>query len=168
MSLLFATKQMEEDFYLKLHPETRLVVVELDQKMVRPMTITHVCRTNEDSERIYLEVIARLSKGGKLSTVDLAQWEQLKDLSPVGRKMWAQRRASWHKAWTSVDVGLAGWGPRELAVMTEYIHTRCPRPAWEVITELHGTGPHLHLARRDYEWLKAFPGGLRDAQGRAP
>ena len=169
MSLIFTGgKEMENEFYLLLHPETRLAISELHVEMNRDLTITEVCRTDADSERIYMQIAERLlaSQGKDLGVLDFAQWNQLRDLSPLGVTTWARLRTSWHKAWTAVDVGLNGWSPRDLALMAEYIHHRCQRPAWETITEFHGTGPHLHLARRDFTWLQAFPGGLRSAQGK--
>lgn len=168
MNFVFPNTDMEKDFYTKLHPETQQVVLEVQENLGRSIRLTEVCRSDDDSERIYTQVANRLLKAGPLALhgLDLEQWSQIKDLSPTGLKNWCRWRSSWHKPWTAVDIGLADWNTPEVLSLHLWLQKRCPKPMWEVIDEPHGTGPHLHIARRDYGWLKEFPGSLRRAEGR--
>lgn len=167
-SFEFQSPAAEEEFYIQLQPDVRNVVEALQGKLGFGFRITEVGRSDDDSERIYTKIAERLlaSKGIGLHGPDLTQYLAIKDLSPIGVKTWCRLRSSWHKPFCAVDIGLSGWKPESVAVATEFLAGQCPKPMWEIISEPHGTGPHLHIARRDYGWLKDFPGSLRSAQGR--
>lgn len=147
----------------KLHPEVQSAVQELERVAAQSLVLTEVHRSLDDSETIYSPIGKRLqtSNGKGLTPSDYRMWEQVKDLSDVGLKQWARLRPSWHKVWAAVDIRVHGIPNEVIALMKLWLKEHCISPMWEVITETHGTGPHIHLARKDFDWLKKFPGSLR-------
>jgi hypothetical protein len=162
--------------YGRLHPETRLLVAAFDTVLEEleqpPCHITCIHRTPEDQRRIYtpqgFDLLARMRAGGKgLQPSKLREAQALEQLvsnRPKGRTelevvgAWAEARPSWHPRWTAVDVRNKTY-PLPIRVKAErWLEMRCAdvggRRPWELITEDHGTGPHWHIARRDFAWLK--------------
>lgn len=168
--ILFPTAEINKQFSSDLHPEVHDVIRGLDASLGSNtiLRVTEVGRSDDDSERIYMEIAKRLTacEGKGLHGTDLSQFQQIQFLSPMGLKSWCRTRASWHKPLCAVDVGMTGMDDQTKNYVIQYLSNHCPRPMWELITEPHGTGPHAHVARRDYAWLKDFPGSLRSAQGR--
>jgi hypothetical protein len=166
--LTFETKLLDTEFFMDLHPETRLVVVELQAELGEQLRITGVGRSDADSERIYSSIAARLmaTDPKELGPIERAQREQLLDLSPVGVQQWCRLRPSWHKPFCAVDIGTAQMSSESFDRARLWLLRRCSKPDWETVLEKHGTGPHIHLARRDFDWLADFPGSLRRSLGR--
>lgn len=172
----FETQDLVQE-YGRLHPECRLLVAALDsvlQELGQPAChITCIHRTPEDQRRIYtpkgLDLLARIRLGaaGLLKGPELREaqaLEQLVNNRPKGRTelevvgAWAEARPSWHPRWTAVDVRNKNYPPPIREQVERWLATRCAdvggRRPWELITEDHGTGPHWHIARRDFAWLK--------------
>jgi hypothetical protein len=61
---------------------------------------------------------------------------------------------TWHRPtkMCAVDIRTAHYSRGELAAVEAWFKARFDRPLWELITTLHGTGPHIHLARRDFNF----------------
>lgn len=168
--MIQCSEGLDADFLDLLHPDVRNMVGKFDAFMhawfggsLAPLTrVTCVGRTEEASESIYLPIALKiLQSQTALSTRDHAIYGQIQHLSPVGLRQWARLKPSWHKPFAAVDLGASHYTPNQLAAAQDFIHKNCEQPLWEIITENHGTGPHLHIARRDYGWLKDFPGSLR-------
>lgn len=166
--MIFTSDLMKIQFDHELHSQVREVITELDEALNGGLRITEVGRSDDDSERIYMQIAQRLLASGPkvLGPLERAQWEQIEHLSPVGLKQWCRLRPSWHKPMAGVDLGLSMTSEFDRQVIGVFLRERCEKPMWELIVEPHGTGPHVHLARRDYEWLRQFPGSLRKADGK--
>lgn len=57
---------------------------------------------------------------------------------------------SWHLLSCAADLRTHHYSAPELAAVEAWVRARCFGSQWEVITQLHGTGPHIHLAYRDF------------------
>ncbi len=164
----FLSEQMKQDFYALLHPDVVDAVLKVICNIKFGPTITDCVRTDDESQRIYMKIADRLLKTSKLklSKMDLVQLTQIENLSPIEVMHWARFKPTWHKAFCAVDIRLSDWTEEQKVELAAVLHDRFPKPMWEAIIEPHGTGPHLHLAKRDFGWLKNCPGGLKSNQGR--
>lgn len=69
---------------------------------------------------------------------------------------------SWHLYDCAVDFRTHIYSPIEYGVIKQWWGMMCAdRTRWELITEPHGTGPHLHVARRDHRWKEAYRRGSK-------
>lgn len=73
---------------------------------------------------------------------------------------------SWHLFRCAVDLRLSHYDAmakeKVLAWWQEKLVDRKdkkgPKAKWELYTETHGTGPHIHVGRRDYAWKEKYRG----------
>jgi len=170
--MLFATDDARHQFG-HLHPDTRQVVRELDELLVsmkQPEAfITCVDRTTSDQRTLYtkigLNLLERYATGKPISDQEARDVLALKLLlrekqghgtarDIVGA--WAEKKPSWHLRKTALDVRNSIYPTEVRESVEKWIRNRCPKPEWEVITENHGSGPHWHIARRDFSWLEAL------------
>lgn len=65
---------------------------------------------------------------------------------------------SWHLVRCAIDLRTHHYTDPQLKLVETWFQQKCrPTHDWEVITELHGTGPHIHIGYRDRQrrslWL---------------
>ena len=124
-------------------------------------------------------LITRLQAGEKLSEKDSETAGRLAVMSSDQIEQWAEGRFSWHLVGTAIDIRttesvtgtlrypervtpeeefvlcdhyqlcLEGHAPTRHDAIETWLKAKAKRPDWELVTELHGTGPHWHVARRD-------------------
>lgn len=65
-------------------------------------------------------------------------------------------RFGWHQAKTAVDLRCYHYSTEQAEKVVRWLESSCqPRKEWELITKVHGTGPHYHIAYRDFRWQAA-------------
>jgi len=63
----------------------------------------------------------------------------------------------WHQAKTAVDLRCSHYSSDQQKAVVQWLEQMCqPRKEWELITKVHGTGPHYHVAYRDFRWSAAL------------
>lgn len=63
---------------------------------------------------------------------------------------------SWHLVDCAWDMRIKPYSPEQLTTIEAWLREHCPGPQWELVFFLHGTGPHYHVAYRDFGRRKAF------------
>jgi hypothetical protein len=71
---------------------------------------------------------------------------------------------SWHLVDCAVDFRISQYTYEQLATAIRWFErellgkkdTRTGGRLWEVVSKLHGTGPHIHIGRRDFRWRDEF------------
>lgn len=69
---------------------------------------------------------------------------------------------SWHLYDCAVDLRVTHYTPEQRALVIKWLEQEtAPKKdegvkKWELVTKLHGTGPHIHLARRDFAWRATY------------
>lgn len=150
----------EREFNEDLHPDARAVVLELGRwcssKGLPPPVVTMVGRTLREQEDIYWrEEQSKAARAGAIITEAIARER-------------ARRRPSWHIRNTAVDLRTVGPNPaaphwnrvEEMRVVRRLEEllgvprdtTAAKKLRWEFLVMPHGTGPHIHIARRDASW----------------
>jgi hypothetical protein len=65
-------------------------------------------------------------------------------------------RWSWHYVGCAADLRIWHWSPAQQAKAIQWLKEQASGSEWEVVVEDHGTGPHFHVAYRDFrrrrEW----------------
>lgn len=170
--MVFESAQLAHQF-TELHPDTRRLVRDLDEllkSMKQPeVYLTSIYRTKEDQKRIYTPIgyrlLEKLRTGQPMLKREHMDALELRDAiarhqeSPKEDviRAWAGERPSWHRRRTAADVRTKSYPEDVVRAIRGWVDLRCQSKGdvqpWEVITEDHGTGPHLHLARRDWAWL---------------
>lgn len=170
--IIYAREEIQRHFEVDLHPESRTVVLDLDAFCVQEgivllqppdedgetpnLCITDIERSLKELEDIYWRhEMAEAKNRGRVITEQAA------------REL-ARMRFSWHLHFAAVDLR-DRYAPVHRAKILYWLTERCPRHArdpktkklvkgpWEFIHKPHGTGPHFHIARRDYAWQKSHP-----------
>lgn len=59
---------------------------------------------------------------------------------------------SWHLWRCAVDFRSKHYEFQQAARAIDWLRERCPQPMWELVLVPHGTGPHFHVAVRDFSW----------------
>ncbi len=121
----FKASHLEREFNEELHPQTRQVVLELDDfcraEGLPEVTVTCVNR----------DAAANAKVGG------------------VARSL--------HLDACACDIRSTSYSPDEYLKLVHFVLRRCPPGEWEVLWQPHGSGPHLHLARRQRHWKRRHP-----------
>lgn len=156
----FQGPREEREFNADLHPDTRAVVLELGRFCVlrglRPPLLTVVGRTDQEQEDLYWRDEQEKARRNGVNIPE----EQARRL--------ARAKPSWHKRLTSVDLRTIGpnpadphWTPSEMERVVKRLEellgvprdtTAAKKLRWEFLVFPHGTGPHIHFARRDFAW----------------
>ncbi len=70
---------------------------------------------------------------------------------------------SWHLFKCAMDYSVREYTPEIRALVIRWWEERVLKEGdsqfgkkWELITKLHGTGPHIHIARRDFAWKEKY------------
>lgn len=69
-------------------------------------------------------------------------------------------RGSWHLFGCGADIRTRHLLDHERRRLENHCHElidRDGRERWEIVTKLHGTGAHIHIARRDAAWRDKSP-----------
>lgn len=61
---------------------------------------------------------------------------------------------SWHLFRCAFDLRSRHYSPQQAARVMDWLKGRCESPLWELVLVPHGTGPHFHCARRDFQWRR--------------
>lgn len=93
--------------------------------------------------------------------VELNAWSVREDLpEPFVVRLWAteeeQRaiyklaadkpvRFSYHFVGCAVDLGVRDYNEQQRGRVVDFLRTNWPPPRYDVIDQLHGTGPHIHV-----------------------
>lgn len=65
-------------------------------------------------------------------------------------------RFSWHLCRCAVDLRNHHYTPEQKKQAEAWLAVRCERPRWEFVPQDHGTGPHFHIAIRDFRWRTLY------------
>lgn len=129
----FASARVEQEFNEALHSETKLLLLELDREHVKWREV------DATFPELTITCITRTPEENAA----------LYDGKP---------RFSWHILSTAADVRNKHYRMRQKVLVTAWIirYTKASS-LWELVFKDHGTGPHWHLAHKDF--------GLRRAAG---
>jgi hypothetical protein len=138
----FKTPALEFEFG-HLHPDVKRLGYDLDAflfaNQMPELVITHVLRTDAQSEEIYWRSFL---KGG-LS-------------EPEARKK-AREKFSWHKVLCAFDARTrnpgagARYTKRQMEDILAFLKKGRDPAMWELLAH-DVSGPHLHVGRRDFAW----------------
>lgn len=171
--MLFESAGLRAQFQ-ELHPDTRRIVRDLDEllkSMEQPeVYVTSVYRSKEDQRRLYTprayQWLENLRAGKPMRKQEYRDAIELRELIAMRQtgtseadtiSKWAAERPSWHRRRTAVDIRTRTYPTDVLAAIRSWLEIRTRASSdtqpWEVITENHGSGPHIHIARRSWDWL---------------
>jgi hypothetical protein len=123
----FARPLLAKEFDARLHPEARQVVLDLD--------------AYSELEDLPLPVVTAISRA--------PDWYAANGLKPNPN--------SWHLYDCAVDLRNSHYSAEHLHRVCAWLKNRClPPERWELVFTLHGTGPHLHIAKKDWSWRATF------------
>lgn len=155
----FASAKIELEFKEKLHPEARVAAEDLDdfcqKKGYGDARLVHILRTDDDSQRIYLPIARRVrakeEMGEDLTKTEQSILDATNGMDDDALAEWARKKPSWHKWLTAFDAGTGHLTTAQRATVNQWVRKEYPAGPWEVLVEDHGSGPHVHLARRSFE-----------------
>lgn len=162
----FSSDEMEGQLAM-CHPDLLVVMRQFevwsDGHGLPEPHISEVMRTPKEQGRIY----AREWRDKALKTVrdplttalDKKHAQRLLDMPALELLALAAKKFTWHFVGAAVDIRTNHYRLAELTTVEKWFRDRCEPPIWELITEKHGTGAHIHLARRDYSWRKKMEAG---------
>jgi hypothetical protein len=68
------------------------------------------------------------------------------------------KKFSWHYVNCAADLRVKHYSPTQLALVIGWFSEKCRSSEWELDHENHGTGPHVHVAYREFglrrDWEK--------------
>lgn len=136
----FKTPALADEF-ARLHPDVIAAVRALDdfshENRLPELVVTHAIRTPEMQEAIYWRGLAK-SKG----------------LSEADARAEARKKFSWHLARCAVDLRNNHYTAVQRRQVMEFLKQGREKPHWEVIEHDVGRGDHIHLGRRDFDWMR--------------
>lgn len=65
-------------------------------------------------------------------------------------------RFSWHLVDCAVDLRNRHYTPGQRDAVESWLAAKCASSEWELITHDHGTGPHIHVAYREFGLRKIW------------
>jgi len=84
----------------------------------------------------------------------------------------APKKFSWHFVGCAIDFRIRHWTAAQQMRAQKWMASKKSNPWYEVVTENHGTGPHFHLAYRDFSlrrrWEAAQGGKNEGPAGSTP
>jgi len=141
--LHFARKEMEEEFFINLIAPTRQLILNLalfskESGLPKPV-VTGLSRTREWYEQRHLPPLP-------------FSWHyRVPDPAFTNPET---KEVRWFTC--AADLRIIHYKDDQLGTVTEWLKLRCPDSRWEVITKLHGTGPHIHVAFKDYRLRRLY------------
>lgn len=176
--LQFKTPEVGQQFKTVIHPDLRLLLVEFahwsSTQGLRIPVVTCLRRSKTEQVALYVEHWLALQK--KMAQMNAlpqhsARWqdffpnatewrvaEHIQNHSEDHLRAQAQVKLTWHFYDCAADLRTVGdpkhpqYTPDQLKLVEAWFRKRCPLGAWEVKTETHGSGPHIHVARCDDSW----------------
>lgn len=130
------------------HPEIRKILAELadycQHEDIPAPLVTEVLRSPDDQERIYYQQMMRQFS-----------------LTEEAARRRARNKDSMHLYGCALDLRTIHWSVKQKALVVSFLRTAMKRiasktGAWEFIPEVHGTGPHIHIARKDNVWITEY------------
>lgn len=96
------------------------------------LTVVEVFRTPDQQEALY--------------------WKSLleKEGSEEKARAAARAKVSWHCFRCAVDFRSIVYTKDQCSRILDWLHERCPKPAWEVLLHDVGHGTHFHVGIRDF------------------
>lgn len=146
------------------HPELVTVLREFElwshaQELPEPIVV-ELWRTPRQQGDIYMAVWrseARVTLQSRAAPVAArTRALEIERMTEDELRAVAEKKFSWHICRCAVDLRTMHYGREELASVVRWFQERCPKPMWELVTEKHGTGAHIHCARRAFDWRAKF------------
>jgi hypothetical protein len=112
--------------------------------------------------------------------VEFEKWSRENDLpepkiNGLGRTLsWYAKNGlkpnphSWHLFDCAIDLDNTIYSLTQLAQVEMWLKARCQMPKYELIFKLHGTGPHIHIGRRDFNWKSTGTRKPAEKPGKLP
>jgi hypothetical protein len=177
----FKNSSIDHEFKTVIHPDLRLVLVEFAQwcstQGMKAPFITCLRRNKTEQVALYMEHWRQLQfKIRQLHALpqhsarwqdffaNATEWrlaEHIKHHTEEHLRAQANLRLTWHFYDCAADLRTVGPDPRnphyspvQLKAVEAWFHKRCPHGQWELKTETHGSGPHVHVARKDEDWKR--------------
>lgn len=146
------------------HPDLILVFSEFEafsfKRGLPEPVLTELVRWPEENAQTYLKVWREMMRkarvGEHLSDEDSELVAELIALTPTELEQRAKEKFTWHSIRCAGDLRTRIYSPVQLAHAVSWFQHRCQKPMWELVTKLHGTGPHIHIGRRDFRWRMEF------------
>lgn len=145
-----------------VHPDLLLALKEFEMWSHRAnLPEPHICevhRTRAEQGRIYFglwrDQAKKVLSNPKAGTVERTHAQKLLAMPERELLARAEKKFSWHLVSAAADVRTNHYSREQLGQVVRWFEARCKAPIWELVHEPHGTGPHIHVGRRDYSWRK--------------
>jgi hypothetical protein len=66
------------------------------------------------------------------------------------------KKFSWHFVDCAIDLRVKHYTPDQLALVIGWFSEKCRSSEWELYHKNHGTGPHIHVAYREFGLRKKW------------
>lgn len=99
--------------------------------------------------RLVVQALDRWSEENELPTVIVTGVSRVPSFYPDDR--W-----SWHLVDCAVDLRNRHYSRDQLQRVEAWLRAKCASSEWELITKDHGTGPHIHLAYREFGLRRVY------------
>jgi tryptophan 2,3-dioxygenase len=123
-------------------------------------TLTQVWRTPRQQEDIYFGIwkslLSRYKSKQPMTQAELKKAIALSTLTDEQLRERAREKFSWHLCRCAVDIRARQYSEAQMVKIAAWLTGRCPAPIWEIITEEHGTGIHVHCAMKSFEWRRKY------------
>lgn len=160
----FKDASLDLEFHGALMPEVRTAIIDLDDwshdNGLPEVVVTHVLRTDDDSEAIYAKhaaaLLGKLKTGHPLSDSDRKLASTLDAMTPEDVRAWARSRFSWHKVAAAVDLRNKQYTREQLSNVMRFLREGRTIGPWEILSHDVSNGAHIHVGRRDPKWRSTY------------
>jgi hypothetical protein len=143
----FKTSNTELE-WAALHPLLKDLISRLDayclDEGIPEVVITEILRSPADQERLY--------------------WRQMQrefSLSEDAARHKARAKDSMHLWGCAVDLRESHWLAGQKKQVVNWLRIEMAKISkkpgfWEFLPDIHGSGPHVHIARKDHKWIADY------------
>lgn len=166
---------MAEEFRTVIIPDLRQLLLSFvsysaQAGLPRPV-VTQLVRSRKQQVDYYvghwLALQIRLGRQDPtLTGRDLADAKAIRGKTHAELVAMAEARFTWHWVAAASDLRTTAGGhytAAQLQRVVDWFRARCKAPQWELLVH-DVTGPHLHVARRDFGWRERFTAAQPAAQ----
>lgn len=172
----FKNDRVATEFKTEIHPDIRLLIVELGQfsrdKRLPPPCGTQIYRSPDQNVQLYvdwwrglqlklleLNKVPALGHSTAIPTLfgtdaNFKLALSLAGLSTEQLEERARQRVTLHSWFAAIDLRQFHYTHFQKDMVWQWLLKRCDPKEWERREDLHGTGPHFHVGRKDDVWIQ--------------
>lgn len=181
----FKTTRIESEFKTLIHPKLRFLLVSFAHwsatRTLPDPVVTCLTRTLEENAKTYLDTWRSLRDkyvfwssipkeqrpDGKVHFGTLAQFNlamRLQGRTDEQLLLEARSRGTLHETDQAADLRTRHYSQAQLVEVEGWFRRECVRGEWELKSDLHGSGPHIHIGVLDEGWRLKRLAQLLEAQ----